>query len=325
MRILVTLLLALVLLWGGAWLVGARMIERSAETWFAEQEAAGLLADFEALAVAGFPARMTLEIERLRLADPRLGTGWEMPALSVEWQARRPGLVRAVPEGGHRLFLAGAPQELDAATMAGHLELGGHTGALREAVLEAAELRLVPLAETGGGGALGRLELRVSATPDAPERLALALGLRDLALRGLDGAAATPMERLDMAATLVMEAPLDSRAAQRMPQPTELIVESGTLDWGETQGRAEGRLDIGPDGLPEGRIDLEVREWRPLLHLAAELGALEPGLVPTWERVLETLEEAGARPGVLSMPLVYRGGRVSLGPLPLGPAPRLRF
>lgn len=324
MRIVVTLLLLLAMLWGGAWLLGARMIERSTETWFAEQEAAGLLADFEALAVAGFPARMTLEIERLRLGDPRLGTGWEMPGLTVGWQARAPGTVRAVLDGGHRLFLGGEPLELDAATMAGHLRLGGRTAALQEAVLEAAELRLMALAEPGGG-ALERLELRASAVPDAPERLALALVLQDLALQGLDGAAATPMQRLDIAATLVLEAPLDARAAQRMPQPTALIVESGTLEWGETVGRAEGRLDIGPDGLPEGRIDLQVRGWRPLLHLAVDLGALEPGLVPTWERVLETLEQAGAESGVLSMPLVYRGGRVSLGPLPLGPAPRLRF
>lgn len=325
MRILATLLLSPALLWGGGWLVGARMVERSAETWFAEQALAGMVADFEALAVRGFPARMTLEIERVRLGDPRLGAGWELPALTAGWQLGDPGTLRAALEGEQRLILGGEALALDAAMLTGHVQVGGSALALREGAVEAAAVRLAPTNPGAGGGALERLELRIEALPETPERLATTLRLHELVLEGLDGVSVPPLERLELTGTLELDAPLDRRAAEQAPQPVALIVEAGTLDWGETQGRAAGRLDIDADGLPEGRIELEVRGWRPLLHLAAEFGALDPGLLPTWERVLETLEEAGAQPGVLSMPLVYRAGRVSLGPLPLGPAPRLRF
>ena len=324
MRILATLLILLALGWGGAWLVGARMIERSAETWFAEQELAGMVADFEALSVGGFPMRMELEVERVRLGDPRLATGWELPGLTAGWQATAPGRLQMALEGGHRLVVAGEMLELDAATLAGHVQIGGRALALREVALEAASVRLAAASPELGGAALDRLDLRLEARPAAPQRLELALSLRGLVLEGLDGGPATPLDRLDMTGQLLLDAPLD-RHAVRPPQPVALIVEAGTLVWGETRGRAEGRLDIDADGRPEGRIELEVTAWRPLLELAVALGTLEPELAPTWERVLETLEEADDRPGVLSMPLVYRAGRVSLGPLPLGPAPRLRF
>lgn len=328
MRILVTLLIFLALVWGGGWLVGARVVERSTETWLAEQAAAGRLAAFDALSVGGFPGRLTLDIERLRLGDPRLASGWEVPGLTVGLEARRPGTVRAALDGRQRLVLAGEVLELEARTLEAAVRVGGTALALQGATADVVALAL--RSQAGWGAELGRLALIGAAEAGAPERMRLDVSMETLAVEGvvhprLRGIELPAVDRLDLAALLELDAPLDRHARARRPQPVALEVLSGTLDWGATRVQAAGRLEIGADGVPEGRIDLEIGGWRALLELAVAARAVEPDLAPTLERVLGALETAGGRPGVLPLPLVFQRGRVSLGPVPLGRAPVLRL
>jgi len=323
MRLAITLLAGLALAWAGAWLVAARVVERAAETWLAEQAAAGRLADHEAVSVGGFPGRLDLTVEGLRLGDP-WGVVWEVPQVALALGAGRPDRVRAGLEGRQRLIMGAQALEVEADRLEGAVRVGGRELALREGALQVEALRL----EAGGGpGTLGlrTLGLETAAEAGAEERQRLRLGLRDLVLAGPDGRPLAPLERLDLTATVLFDAPLDRHAAVRGVQPQELVLEALSLVWAGAEVQAGGRLEIGADGFPEGRIGVEVAGWRPLLDMAVTLDLLRPELAPTWERVLETLEAAGDRPGVLPLALVFSRGRVSLGPLPLGPAPRLRL
>lgn len=320
MRIFTTLLCALALVWAAAWLVGARAIERGAETWLAEQAAAGRLAEHEAVSVGGFPGRLDLRIEGLRLGDP-WGVVWEVPEVALWLAARRPDRLHAALEGRQRLLFGSVAVTGEAERLDGSLRVGGTALALREAELAAVALRL----EGAAALELGRLAATTEAAPGAEDRQRLRLSLGDLVLAGPDGRPLPPLERLELEAGVLFDAPLDRHAAGQPPQPLEIEIEAASAQWAGTQAQARGRLEIGPDGLPEGRIALELAGWRPLLELAVALGLLREDLAPTWAQVLGALEAAGDRPGVLPLALVFARGRVSLGPLPLGPAPRLRF
>ena len=77
------------------------------------------------------------------------------------------------------------------------------------------------------------------------------------------------------------------------------------------------------EGLAEGRIELRLSNWRKAIPVAVALGLVTPEVAPTWENVFAVLSEQSASPEDLDLPLVFQRGRMSLGPLPLGPAPRL--
>jgi hypothetical protein len=127
---------------------------------------------------------------------------------------------------------------------------------------------------------------------------------------------------------------LTLEAAAGFDQPVEtggrltaLRLDGLRLDWGASALAADGRLEVGADGVPQGRILVRAEGWRPLLGLAVASGWLDPGLSPTWLRVLETLQAAGSETAraadALELPVIFARGRVSLGPLPLGRAPLL--
>ena len=82
-------------------------------------------------------------------------------------------------------------------------------------------------------------------------------------------------------------------------------------------------MKAAPDGLAEGEIAIKVAGWRRLPVVLGALGIVDPQMAPGLERALEVMAESSADPEVLLLVLKCTGGRMSLGPFPLGPAPRL--
>ena len=80
MRWLLGIVLALALIWGGYWLVGAIAIERGAEDFFASQ---GARAGRQSLVVHGFPNRFDLTVTQPVFADPVVGWRWTTPFAQV--------------------------------------------------------------------------------------------------------------------------------------------------------------------------------------------------------------------------------------------------
>ncbi|MEM1100881.1 MAG: DUF2125 domain-containing protein, partial [Pseudomonadota bacterium] len=76
---------------------------------------------------------------------------------------------------------------------------------------------------------------------------------------------------------------------------------------------------------PEGRVGLVATNWREILSLGAATGLIPQGVMPTATRTLEALASLSGGPNTIDLPLVFAGGTLSLGPIPLGPAPRIRL
>ena len=93
------------------------------------------------------------------------------------------------------------------------------------------------------------------------------------------------------------------------------------IDWGQGRVRGSGQIEIDRAGRPQGRIALTVQNWRPVLKSLVGAGALRPETAPTWERGLAQLAAAQGDGATVSLPLVFRQGWMSLGPIPIGPAP----
>ena len=64
-------------------------------------------------------------------------------------------------------------------------------------------------------------------------------------------------------------------------------------------------------------------EWRRLLEMAVATGLVAEPLAPTFERGLALLAALSGPPDTIDAPLTFARGQISLGPIPLGPAPKL--
>jgi hypothetical protein len=125
-------------------------------------------------------------------------------------------------------------------------------------------------------------------------------------------------------ARLAFDAPWDRHAIEdRRPQITAIDLSRLAARWGAMELEAAGNLSVDSEGRPEGRITMRAVNWRDMLGVAASAGWIPQELLPTAERALGLLAGFSGNPDTIDAPLSFQNGFISLGPVPLGPAPRL--
>ncbi|UWQ46661.1 DUF2125 domain-containing protein [Leisingera aquaemixtae] len=327
---LAKLLMAAVAVWSLYWAAAAWGLRTGIASWFAQQERQGWQAEHSGLETSGYPLRHQTRISRPALADPRTGTAWRADWLELDSPAAWPGRLELhFPATAQRLsyFDRTAVITADGLQASLHLKPG--------AALELEQLAAVAGSwqiERGGETVLSgaALDLRMVQT-DSPETYRITAGAQEFAPRAawrrLLAASAPLPERFDTLAlemTVGFDAPWDRSALeQQRPQPRRIDLKLADARWGDLRLKATGALTVDAQGLPAGEIALQAENWRGLVLMAERTGALPPALRGTVERVLGLLAETSGNPRDLDIALGFRDGYVTLGPLPLGHAPRL--
>ena len=324
MRFILWFVLGLGVVWGSYWFVGARIVRQDAEGWFADQRAAGMVAETSSITVAGFADRFDTTLNDIHLADPASGWGWSAPfaqILAMTWKPWH--LIAALPHEQTIEVPDGQTVKLDSARMMASL--------LMQPELALTPVRLViegeALALTSDAGWTAGAETVVLAAENDSTRVntvhlgadVKALTLPETLAHLPDMGSAIALLHVDAGATLTE--PLDWDTTD--PKVLELTLREAHLVWGPIDLVASGDLKAAADGRAEGEIDLGLKGWRNLPALVVALGLVPPQNQVTVERVLEFLSKTGKDPAVVNLPLIFKSGQMSLGPLPLGPAPRL--
>ena len=325
------LLVGIAALWCLWWWLAATAVERGATAWLDARRAEGWRAELQELAVTGFPLRLTARAEGIALADPSRGLGVEAEALMLSAPAYWPGdLTLSLPETPIRLDLPLGPFLLRASDAAGALRL--HPGTALE--LEALSLQSgawelnLPQGNLLSAEALA---LRLAQLPDAPARYRATLSAQgampgDLAR----GALALPpdwpraVDRLEGDVTLHLAAPLDRRTLERrLPRPEAIALDGLALAWGPVGFSAEGAVEIDESGMPEGDLRLVVENWPEATARAEAAGWITEARRGQAEVLLNALANMGGGAETLDLTLRFAEGEMFLGPILLGPAPRL--
>ncbi|MBI1170523.1 DUF2125 domain-containing protein [bacterium] len=324
MRYILWVCLGLGVLWGGYWFVGARAIESNVRAWFANESAAGLVAETSGVSVAGFADRFDLTVSGLHLADPASGWGWKAPfaqVLAMTWKPWH--LIAALPHtqeadlpDGQKVTIASSR------LMASLLMQPALTFGFTRAIVEGEGVNLTSDANWTAGA-----EKAVLAAENDPTRkntLRLGADLTNLALpaalaAGTDLGGTIALVHLDAHVTLSQ--PLD--LAMTNPDVVAAGIAALHMVWGALELTGEGQVKPDAQGLAEGKIDLSLKGWRKVPDVVVALGLVPPANRVTVLRGLEFLAASGGDPTVLNLPLTFKDGYMSLGPLPLGPAPRL--
>ena len=339
-----TLLLIVILLGGGlatAWVGG--------ETWLS-RAVAQRIADDPQIAAGGVKPLRELRRVGLSLTDVAVETPQgpvQLPALDLWAAPTAPTQFYAALPARMTLPLAGVPREVAADNAVLTLRVVPTSGmAIGRAAVDSGPVALdgAPLANTVQIDA--RLTpMGAGAPPGAAAAydVAVALsGLTPAALPDLPAtatAALTALGRLSADGTtrLFLTGPLVAGGRQGAPDPAlrGLASNGVSLGLGDLSLRLAGHLSIRDDGRPEGAVFVDTADAPRFLRLAADLGIIPRPAVPLAIAALATAAAAevplplGVTPppplakGALRLPLVFRNGRMTLGPVPLGDAPVL--
>ena len=329
MRGLLVFVLALGTLWGGYWVVGSAALQSGAEKWFAGQNDNGVEASYADLVVKGFPNRFDLTVTDLHLADPVTGFGWDAPfaqVFSLSWKPWH--LIAALPNS-QTVTVPDQAIAVGSTSLMGSLKLvPGSALTLDAVVMDGADV----VATSTLGWVVKAARAQVSTRQDASVvnghevNLTVTGLIPDPALMAAMGPASDFSPLIETAQIDVIagfSAPIDRFIGQSKPQLSALTVKQALVRWGDVELALTGAVVADADGYAEGRIDIALTNWRRVLAPAVAMGLIKAEVAPTVENMMALMAQQSGDPAVLELPLLMTSGRMSLGPLPLGPAPRM--
>lgn len=330
MKLIVKICVLGAVLWSIYWLTAAFGLRGGVSAWFDNQRLSGWQADYAKLESAGYPLRHETRLTQPALADPATGVAWQADSLSFSSPAWWPGNVTVTfPETPQRLSYFDQSLSLTARDARANLHLK-----------PGSQLEILELSLNSGpwgidkdaGSLVGASNLIISARQtDNPAQYKIDMSADqfrpgDLPRRAMRVPSSWPIQfdelALDM--TVTFDRPWDRSALENArPQPREIKLKLAEAAWGDLRLFATGHVTVDEFGVPTGTLDIKADNWRDILELAEKSGTLAPSVRRASEQTLGLLAGLSGNPEALDLGLTLRDGLVTLGPIPIGPAPRL--
>lgn len=330
MRSLIAVIIVAALVWSGYWFWGASTRENAVNDWIAARQADGWVTEVRDVTVRGFPNRFDTIVTDLRLADPESGWVWEgndFEILSLSYNKNHH--ILRWPEAQS---LATPQQKIKLNSKeprASLLFAGGNDLPVEAFTFEAESL----VAESNAGWAISteKLILALKQAESGENRYDLALDAQGLSpdssfRQRIDQTGILPehFETLKMTGTTTFQAPLDRFSLETQPpRLAALTLDDARAQWGEILLQAKGDLVVDDAGYPQGEIALRAKNWRQVISIATGSGALTPEVAAALETGLSIVAALAGNKDTLDLPLSFSNRLMRIGPIPIGPAPRL--
>jgi hypothetical protein len=317
--------------WSGWWALAARGTSGGIEAWLEERRAAGWQAEAASVSTSGYPVTLDTVILNLAVADPGTGVAVEVSRLDFSSAAWWPGdVVLTLP--AEPILFANPAGRAELTTETARADLQLHPGEALE--LEGMALTSGPWSLTENeGDLLAATDLTVSMLQDAEDPAVYDISANATALQPgpvlrerffIPTDWPVSFESLTLQMTVAFDRPWDRRALeQSRPQPRRIDLPLAEAAWGDLRLRLAADLEVNAEAVPSGTVTLQARNWREMLKLAQSAGLLPAELRPQVESILSALAGTGGNPEAFDVTLTLANGRVSMGFLPLGPAPRI--
>ena len=195
--------------------------------------------------------------------------------------------------------------------------------------LDSVELR----AEAGWASAIEHAVLATRQTAGEPFAHDIALEAKNftpsVALRQeLDPKGLLPaqFQYLHISTTAAFDRPWNLPAVEgEKPVWTRLDIDKFVAQWGDLDLQAVGSVDLDREGYPTGSLDIRAKNWRQILDLAVAADSIDRDVADTIAKGLEFIAMMSGNKDTLDVPLRFGNRIMSLGPIPVGPAPRLQW
>ncbi|MDQ2093794.1 DUF2125 domain-containing protein [Rhodalgimonas zhirmunskyi] len=330
MKRLLAVIVIAAALWSGYWYIAQRGARAGIESWFDARRAEGWQAEYKELATQGFPNRIDTTLTDPVLADPESGLAWTAPMFKLFALSYQPNHIIAVWPETQVLSTPTARYEISSADMRASLVMQPAP----QLPLERANLISDALAIEGPGGTTTMEGLQIAILrQEGGESYHLGLNAdgyapplpRGLTLR-TGGTLPQKLSSLRADLELGFDKPIDLTAlSEARPQPRRIKVTLAEAKWGQLELALAGTLDIDDLGRPKGQITIKARNWRDMLELARQMDLLPAEWLNPVEQALGLAAQLNGNTRTLDLPLTFNRTTISLGPIPIGPAPIIRL
>jgi hypothetical protein len=327
MRRLLTGITVLALLWCGWWLLGAWAIDRGLAQWRAERVGEGWQIAGLTPEVSGFPVAWDNRFDAVVVAGPSDMIRAAADALTLRILTYHPFAARvALPETPVTVetpadtYFVNAPQAVVAAALR-----PGPVTRLRRFSVAAGAWQV----NTPQGNLVSADTMDLNIAQDTGDRDTYRISLNSDAfipgdltrqMLGLPADWPRPFDRFQALLNLRFD-PADT---QRM-RLSAFEIDAVDLAWGIVSLGATGRVAVGPDGIPEGALNVNINNWRQIYEILKKNDTIKPELHFQTDIMLNGLSNIGGNPETIDLSLIFRDAQMFLGPIPLGPAPRIQF
>jgi hypothetical protein len=331
-RLIVVAVLVLIL--GGYsafWFVVAGRIENGIGEWAESLRPHNVDLSWRAIRVGGFPLAFRAELRDALLRDP---------ALAQPAEIRVPRLSAAAHPWNFRAWRLAAPDGLTAA-------LGPPENPLVKLTARKGTGMVAPHPDGGANVQIGLDEAAVDAgvrvvahqaelslslpqhPPQSPDEraIAVALALRDVTVPVVPAPLRNPLDEVAFAASLmgpVPAAPPRQAAAAWRDAGGTIEIERVALRWGTLAITGSGTMALDAELQPIGSFSGAIEGYDELMSALVTAGRLRAGDAGLARMALGFLARpgAGGRPQIATS-LTIQDGQMLLGPVKLGPAPRI--
>lgn len=330
MRLLILALLIASTGWAGYWVVGSGAQQSAIQTWLDDRDDDGWVANYKEVSVSGFPNRFDSTVTDLQLADPAYGWSWSAPHFNIMQLSYQPNHFIAVWPKSQTLSSPDGTTTITAEDMRASLVIEPDT----QMALDRATITLKDLQLSGNKGwssTVGEavLATRQSEAEDHAHDIALTATnvAPSVAFKSrIDPQSSLPrqFETLDIQTTAAFDRPWDLNAVEgEKPVWHRLDVDKFVATWGDLDLRAYGSLELDRQGYPTGALDVTAKNWQQILDLLVAGEAITPDVGDMLETGLGLLTMFSGDKDTLEVPLRFSDRIMSLGPVPIGEAPRL--
>lgn len=330
MRKLIVVVLVSATLWGGYWFVGSRAVESGLTAWISQQRGNRLDIDYTSLKTRGFPNRFDTSIQNIAIENPQTGVSWSAPFFQIFALSYKPNHIIAFWPNEQTIQTPNEKIDITSDQIKASVVFDpGTTLTLNRSSFELDQLGLI--SDLGWSTKIGSGLFASRQIPDRKNSHGVALNLTDIRpsaeiLATLDPKSSLPkvIRNLNIDTVLEFDMPLDRFALEGQPPRVKTFnLTALKFNWGKLDIQADGKININRAGVLNGRVNLSTKDWRQLLKLAVAADVVKKNISQTVENALEIMAQMSGDPKTLETPLIFNNGRMSLGPIPLGPAPRL--
>jgi len=331
MRKLLVVIILAALAWSAYWFIGAQGHKAAMTKWLDDRRSEGWQVEYSDHKVRGFPNRFDTTLTDLALTDPETGISWQAPFFQILSLSYKPNHLIAVWPNTQTVATPYEKFDIKTSNMRASLIVKpSATLALESANVEMAQG--VIASSDGWTAGFDALNAAIRNTPATDSTYDAAVTLAHLpprerarALTAVPPPPPHPVHALPSVSPAALAAPLDRRALEaRRPDVTNLAIRDLRGTWGELELRAKGDMAV-KNAKPEGDLAITARNWRDMLALAVQSGALTEGAASAAEIGLGFMANASGGANSLDATLTFRGGATFIGPLPIGPAPRIEL
>lgn len=331
MRIIFSLLILGSVVWFGYWFIGSSAHEVAAKAWLDDRQNNGWVAEYSDLNVQGFPNRFDTTITDLNIADPHQGWAWVASQFQVLSLSYKPNHFIAVWPNTQIVSTPHKKYNISSSDMRASMVFEPNTTlAVDRITLTLENLKIATSADEESAISSAVFATRQSDTVEFAHDIAFDAKnfLPSKTIKSwIDPKSMLPaeFETVTVKLTAAFDAPWDRLAVEgRIPNLTQLDLATFDAKWGEMQLQATGKVAVDAQGYPTGNISVRAKNWQDMIELAISTGALDASTGRALEKGLSLVAMLSGNKNTLDVPLGFSNRIMSIGPFPIGPAPRLK-